>query len=212
MLCDGNQRREIHPDSFPVKNLTIIALFALGIQTSQAQQYYANQGTSVITQTLPYSVTLPDGSVYFNPASNVLASAGWLWVNSMPAVASGFIVSAYTISPLGNGRCNVTIAISNSIAGLFAASVTNSPLFTPQFVANCQQYRTTLRIYTGFGGESNAVVSPLTSYLYCQTNQTFLLSFTNYENMIFCVNIANQILQLPGITNSPQFWQLGVIP
>ena len=194
-----------------MKTLLITLLVSLGIR-SQAQQYYANPGTSVITQTLPYSVTLPDGSVYFNPASNVLASAGWLWVNSMPAVASGFVVSAYTISPPGNGRCNVTIASSNSIAGLFLASITNNPLFTSQFVANCQQYRTTLRIYTGFGGESNAVVSPLTSYLYCQTNPTFATVFTNFANMTFCINIANQITALPGITNTPQFFQLGVIP
>ena len=92
------------------------------------------------------------------------------------------------------------------------ASITNNPLFTSQFVANCQQYRTTLRIYTGFGGESNAVVSPLTSYLYCQTNPTFATVFTNFANMTFCINIANQITALPGITNTPQFFQLGVIP
>jgi len=187
----------------------LLCVLALNL-SAQAQMNFANTN-GAIAAALPTGIYGPAGWTS-NPSSNQLAAIGWLAVSNVQTVAAGYVATAYAVVPVGNGWCTLAIASSNNIQAMFLASITNSPLWTPGFISVLQSYRSLIRAYDGFGAESNAVVSLTTSEGYFATNQPFIQVATNVFNAAYLNDIAARLTSLPGITNTAQFWQLGLVP
>lgn len=194
-----------------MKTILLILALLCGLKT-EAQLNFANTNSGQIVQFLPTKVQMANSNWMSNADSNTLVSLGWLTVSNAQTVTAGYAITAYSIVPVGGGWCNLTISASNNIQAVFNAAITNRQIWTPGFVSVLQDYRSVIRSYDGFGSESNAVVSLTTTEAFFATNAPFIQISTNVFNAAFLNDLANDIVALPGITNTAQFWRLGLVP
>ena len=188
-----------------MKKLISITLALLGL--TAGAQTFVNTNTGQYAATLPNQIAVPGGTLS-NPTSNELVQLGWLTISNTIAPVSGWVTTSNAVIPYVpiNGWCYLLPAASNNIQATFNASVTNNPNWA-QIVADCLTYRATLRWYVGSGQETNAVVNNLTTWLYMQTNTAFLTSFTNFQNMTYCLQTANNEILPLGFTDTASFWK-----
>lgn len=186
-----------------------LALLCLGAEA----QTFVNTNTGQYSSALPNGLLI-GGNWLSNPNSNQLVAAGWLTVSNTVAPSAGWVTTSNAIVPYVpiNGWCQLVPGASNNIQAQFNANITNSPLWSAGLVTTLTTWRSVLRAYDGFGAESNSVVNWATASNFFATNQPFLQIPTNAFNANWLLAGASQITQLPGITNTAQFWQLGLIP
>ena len=141
-----------------MKKILIILALCLGL-SAQAQMNYARTNTQEIVSSLPSILTNANGSITYNPTTNMLVSAGWCWITYIQPPTNGWVVISYLVTSTNQtlGTCSLWVKSQYNISQAADAMITNSPLWTSSFIANCKVFRTTLR---SFGTtETNAVVN-----------------------------------------------------
>ena len=167
-------------DDYPItitfmKKILLAVLLLVLCLPVQAQPNYANTNTQQTLSRLPTTLVNPDGSITHNPTTNLIVGAGWRWVTYVQPPSNGYAMSGnYWVTSTNQtyGTCSLWITNQYNTSQSADAIITNSPLWTSAFVANCKTFRSTLRLFGTT--ETNAVVNSETMStwlgVYAQTN------------------------------------------
>ena len=171
---------------------------------------YANTNSGAVATVLPWVLTNADWSANTVPSSIDYSNAGWRAIVNIQYSSYGpYAVSGYVIKDFGDGTCQLiaTNYIATQTKSL-ASQITNSAYWTQNFSNNCALFSSVIQSYQGHGAQTNANVNSWTVFSYIATNTAFATVPTNIVNVMLEYSTSQQILAIPGITNTAQFFSV----
>jgi hypothetical protein len=187
------------------KLISIFILISLCSAAMAAQTYFANTNSKAIKTSLPTTLVNADGSITYQPTTNMLRQVGWRLVTSVESPAAGWAVDSYNVVEGTLGRCSLTIATQHNISAAADAAVTNNPLWTVSLVANAQTYRAILDTYFsekyGPGVATNFNVTPaMVTKFFSDYSKTNTLTQSNLFDLQLAGRIADDLRDFSGST------------